>query len=300
MTVIDLHVYETFTSDGFVEITGGTVTAQYWAGGAPYIAVDSDGVVFPAYMTVPVVDGQLTTVLDLTPTNEFCCVRWDVQYGLHHLTRYTLVPETGPVDFGDLVDVDPNTLVPSDGNVAAWEAIAASQIESGTVDSAGQLILSARDGSTQDAGHVRGSQGLQGGPGASLPGVTWGREAIGTRYDINATATNADLCRLQYFYASRDRTLTNVALMVSAAIAGATLIRAGLYQVDGAGNLTLAGKTGNMVGLLPSNSLNAFPLDASLNVVAGQRLALVILQVGGTGGLFLGGNLNSGSLGIPS
>lgn len=87
-------------------LTSARVSVEYWAGAGPYLAVDGPTVTFPAPITVPIVDGAPVVPLDLEPWG---CVRWRITGNGYRLVRYTAIPETGPVDFGDLVDVDPAT-----------------------------------------------------------------------------------------------------------------------------------------------------------------------------------------------
>lgn len=69
-----------------------------------------------------------------------------------------LVPESGPVDYADLVAVDPATLDPSAVPDPAWLAMAGSTVTGGEI-SGDDLILERTDGSTVNAGNVRGPEG---------------------------------------------------------------------------------------------------------------------------------------------
>lgn len=69
-------------------------------------------VVLPAPLRVPLVGGQATVNVDTTGLDWV----WEVREQVHHLrdvVRYVTVPETGPVAYGDLAVVDPNTLTPA-------------------------------------------------------------------------------------------------------------------------------------------------------------------------------------------
>lgn len=268
MTVIALQGLETqLGADG--EITGAIVQAQYWAGTAPYIAVDGADVVFPSPITVQIVDGDPASPIDLMPTDAACCVRWDVWYGVHHLTRYTTIPAVGPVEFGDLVDVDPATFVPTDDGLAAWEAIAASQIESGTVDSAGHLILTARDGSTQDAGEVR----------YHLPGWPDGLDVTMGRLEANASPFVPDsIPCFAYFTAVDSKTVSTLRFVSGNAGNGMTFCRFGLYSVAGNGDLTLVGSTPNDASLFTGpQAAQTKAMTAPVALVKGARYAIAIL-----------------------
>lgn len=87
---------------------------EYWAGSGPVARVDGADVVFPALITAAIVEGDPGT-LDLVPTRGVCCVKWTVQSDRSAVSvvRFTEIPETGPVVFGALQQVDPATFVPT-------------------------------------------------------------------------------------------------------------------------------------------------------------------------------------------
>lgn len=95
-------------------ISRGHVQVVYWAGTGPYVAVSGGDVIFPAPIVVEIVDGALVAVLDLVPTNDACCVRIEVwSYDTNQRIRvFRAIPASGPVDFGDLVAVDPTSFAP--------------------------------------------------------------------------------------------------------------------------------------------------------------------------------------------
>ena len=121
MTVVSLRGLH--TALGAPAVTSGVVTVEYWAGSRPVARVDGADVIFPARITAPVVAGD-PGVLDLPPTRGVCCVKWTVQSDVSptSVVRFTEIPETA-TDFGDLVQVDPATFVPTGEIVAAWEAV---------------------------------------------------------------------------------------------------------------------------------------------------------------------------------
>ena len=96
------------------------IRAQRWAGHEPVVLLDGDAVTFPENVAVP-----LTGSIDVPATDGRYCIRWTLNSparGIRPLIRYTSIPTGGPVDFADLVDVDPATFEPSDDVAAAWEA----------------------------------------------------------------------------------------------------------------------------------------------------------------------------------
>lgn len=113
VTVVNLRGLAT-ALEAPVPIENGTVTVTYWAGAKPYVNVAGADVTFPARIAVRLEDGEPVAPLDLTPTGDVCCVRWDITAkGGHRFVRYTNVPDEGPVDFGDLEVVDRSLFVPT-------------------------------------------------------------------------------------------------------------------------------------------------------------------------------------------
>lgn len=111
MTVIVLTALETVLGSP-VPVKSGSVTAQYWAGSRAFKNVDGAEVTFPSTITVPIVDGAPVSPVDLQPTAGVCSVRWRITGAGFSVTRYTSIPVTGPVDFGDLPVVDPYLFAP--------------------------------------------------------------------------------------------------------------------------------------------------------------------------------------------
>lgn len=124
MTLVNLTAEETVLG-GFAAVSSGVVTATYWAGQVPYTTVQGADVRFPAKITVQIRDGQPVEPVELVPTRGMCCVRWkisDLRSG-RSLSRYTEIPDAGPVDFGDLPVVDPATYQPADPTPTLLETI---------------------------------------------------------------------------------------------------------------------------------------------------------------------------------
>lgn len=131
---------------------------------------DTDELVLPKpFRLVVGPDGHATIHPDAT-TDVWA---WEVSVsvvGVQDYTEWVRVPDAGPVDFTDLVRVDPATLAPTADPEPAWWAMARSAVTAGTVDRDGHLILNRTDGTTADAGTVVGPQGPAGEP--ALPFVT--------------------------------------------------------------------------------------------------------------------------------
>lgn len=114
MTVISL-LPEEVARGGPEGAERGVVTVDYVAGAAPFIGVEGERVVLPRTVTVRFTDGVLDAPLDVEPTRGVCAARIVVKSSVtgHLSRRHVAIPEDGPVAFGDLVDVNPDTFAPS-------------------------------------------------------------------------------------------------------------------------------------------------------------------------------------------
>lgn len=92
--------------------------------------------------------------------------------GIRSKTVYVVVPPEGPVDYTDLVQVNPSTFHPNTPAANIWyaytdalaaeaalakqsaQAVQSNQIASATVDAKGDLIFTRNDGTTFNAGKV--------------------------------------------------------------------------------------------------------------------------------------------------
>ena len=111
MTVVNLTVDE--TALGGPVGAQGRVTVEYVAGSSRYVSVEGDRVVLPKPVTVRFTAGVLTDPLDLEPTRDVCAAVFVIRPDSgRSLRRVVEIPETGPVDFGDLVVVDPDLFAP--------------------------------------------------------------------------------------------------------------------------------------------------------------------------------------------
>lgn len=122
MTVITLHGLE--TALGSPEpLKVGRFVGEPWAGTSSHIRVDGADVEFPRQVVVAIEDGDPVTAIDL-PVLPVPWKVWieDLGRGRKTTPRYVLVPESGPVDWADLIDVDPTTFEPTDDIVTAWQA----------------------------------------------------------------------------------------------------------------------------------------------------------------------------------
>lgn len=125
MTVVTLEALET-AFGGPVEVSSGTVTAQYWAGTGPVTKIDGERVIFPREMRAKITDGRPVDPLDLIPTRGVRCVRWEITTAQGTRVKfYTEIPDVVTIGIGDLQQVDPVTFEPTGDVVAAWEAVVA-------------------------------------------------------------------------------------------------------------------------------------------------------------------------------
>lgn len=121
------------------------------------IAGNPAAVVMPASFAAALVAGAATVELEQTTALWLWMVETFVD-GVSGFTRYISVPAQGPVDYANLVDVDPATLAPAAAPDPAWLAMARSTVTTGAIQG-NDLILTRTDGTTVDAGNVRGPAG---------------------------------------------------------------------------------------------------------------------------------------------
>ena len=113
-----------------------------------------------------------------------------------------------------------------------------------------------------------------------------GESTIINREDAStaALASTSQTLYLTYFTAKQRLTSTQISVPSGSTAAGATptLVRFGLYSVDGQGNLTLIASTANDTTLLAAaNTFYTKNWSASVVIHQGQRYALGVLVVTG-------------------
>ena len=98
----------------------------------------------------------------------------------------------------------------------------------------------------------------------------------------NGVATSGGTLRFVYFVAQRTETINNLTVYSGSTAAGATptLVRYGVYTVDGSGNLTLAHSIANDTAIFAStNTGYTRALTSSWSKVKGTRYAIGVLVV---------------------
>ena len=122
MTVINLTTLA--SGLGAPAATDAWVQCTPWSGSRPAVRVSGEQVIVSDTASVRVTLGVPEETLDLEPNGITWC--WKIlTYTTSpsaRLTRYVNVPPTGPIDFEDLVDVDPATFIPTPDVVAGWDA----------------------------------------------------------------------------------------------------------------------------------------------------------------------------------
>jgi hypothetical protein len=157
------------------DVLGGTepvdavVTAVIYRGDKQAIRIEDDEVIFPEPVRVKIVAGEPVEPFILLPLDPDCHYKLDVFVdGTYPYRANVILPAgEGPFDISELVVVDPSTALPdagtslSDAFLAQVEALRDGMIVDGEVVG-DDLILTQVDGSTINAGNVRGAQGPQG------------------------------------------------------------------------------------------------------------------------------------------
>lgn len=140
MTVVDLSALQA-TLGAPTPITRGQVTVEYLVASDLLVTVDGPEVTFHPGVTVQIVDGAPVTVVDLPPTGGVSCVRWRIlsYVGGNSFTRFTSIPDTGPVDFGDLPVVDPMSFGPIDPTPTLLDTIRSVAVTSDDIRTAQKI-----------------------------------------------------------------------------------------------------------------------------------------------------------------
>jgi len=125
-----------------------------------------DGTIVVMRTRVPAVTENEKVVLKLaatSPGNAWQIVIRD--QGGDTIEGWYSVPDVESINFTELAQVDPDSLEPTAEPDPAWWAMANATVESGTVNSAGELVLKRTDGKTMNAGRVKGDRGPAGSKG---------------------------------------------------------------------------------------------------------------------------------------
>lgn len=161
------------------------------------ITGDPDTIILPDSFIVQVPESGLLGQ-DLAATGSGWC--WELTlsgFGVPKWTEYVVVPDAGPVDFTDLVRVDPATLEPTAAPDPLWWAeleaakALASDVELARVDAAGSATSAAQSATDADvsAGEASGSASNA---AASALSASDSAALAGTSADLaNASATQA-------------------------------------------------------------------------------------------------------------
>lgn len=119
MPVINLATLQDIL--GGTEPINGSLTAYVYRGAFRAIRLDGENVIFPAPVTVEIVNGTPVDdlVLSVLPADCYWKILvWSDQKS--PLRRNVVVPgDVGPYDFDELIDVDPSTALPDPGTSAA-------------------------------------------------------------------------------------------------------------------------------------------------------------------------------------
>lgn len=104
----------------------GVLYATVYRGRRPAIRLDGEQAVFPATVRLTITDGEPTAPLQLDdqlPADCYYYLKLATQ-GRNSLVQNVVVPSgSGPVDFADLITVDPTTILPVEGSIGdQWVA----------------------------------------------------------------------------------------------------------------------------------------------------------------------------------
>lgn len=161
---------------GGAELVNAIVTATVYRGDIQAIRIKDDEVVFPDDVRIKIVNGTPVEPLVLEYLDADCYYKIDIFVsGTQPYRANVVLPGgDGPFDIADLTVVDPSTYLPISGTTLAdafieqVTALRDGMIVGGEVVE-DDLILLTVDGSTINAGNVRGPIGLQGEQGLQGP-----------------------------------------------------------------------------------------------------------------------------------
>lgn len=326
MTVVNLRGLH--TALGVPAVTSGVVMVEYWAGSGPVARVDGADVVFPALITAAIVDGD-PGALDLVPTRGVCCVKWTVQSdrSVVSVVRITEIPETGPVAFGALQQVDPATFVPTEDVVAAWEAaiddVAAlrdqaagsASAAAGSASTASTAATSAAGSAGAAAGSATAASGSASAAAGSASTASTGAATATTKATAasssadaaagSATAAGGSASAAAGSATAAAQSKTDADTARAAAQAAQTGAETARTGAEAARDLALAGQmAGSAIGTANLNALvnpgiyyqaNGSLATLALNYpVAGAALTLQVFALGGSASLIQTVFLHSG------
>lgn len=125
MTIVNLNTLATVLGVPGTVVANSTVVATPWRGDEAAVRMDGPEVIIPDGVKSSLVNGVATPPLDLLPNDGSWCWRITIvtETPVLRFTRYVTVPDQPNVDFGDLVEVDPHTFLPTNIAVAAWTAV---------------------------------------------------------------------------------------------------------------------------------------------------------------------------------
>lgn len=169
---------------------------------------DGSVVVLPTRSSVLLTSGTATA--EIEPG-----VYFFVEEAIGGAAAYRVVPGTGPVSYASLVAVDPSTLTPASSGDPGWLAMARSTVTTGQI-LGDDLVLTRADGTTVDAGFVRGPVGPRGVQGdQGIQGAIGNTGATGATGPIGPTGPTL-LWKPATAYAAGDKVVNPSGEIVSA------------------------------------------------------------------------------------
>lgn len=167
---------------------------------------DGTDVILPRGFTTPLVAGEASVTVD--PSGLTWCWRVTERTDSGGVVRYVSVPDSATtVEYVDLPDVDPTTFDPTVDATAAWWAMAKSTVTTGEVVG-DDLILTRTDGTTVNAGDVRGPAGADGADGAAGADGADGTDADTSGQFATHALTAAASVTLSADYPAQSLTMT--------------------------------------------------------------------------------------------
>lgn len=180
MPVVDLRVMKRSLTAGRVPVESAVLTVTAVRKAGPFVQIDGEDVVFSFAMTAAFADGAVTDEITLPATDGTFGYEWEIvaesQLLFHRLTN---APDVARVDFGDLDDLDRDTLDPTESVVAAWETVA------------GEVFAARDETATAAGGAADSATAAEGFAGAAAGSASTATTAAGTATSAAGEASSA-------------------------------------------------------------------------------------------------------------